>query len=75
MAKVEAETVGYIFATQTEILLVKFLSITTLIGFLFNSESNPIKLLSFLTEFREHYLKISYDRIIPTKRMIVLSHF
>ncbi len=37
VAKVEAETVGYMYATQTEIFLVKFLSITTLIGFLFKS--------------------------------------
>jgi predicted N-acetyltransferase YhbS len=75
VAKVEGETVGYIIATQTEISLLKCLSIQSILRFLLNSVSNPLKFFSFLIAFREHYLNNSNDRIIPTRTMIELSHF
>jgi len=75
VAKVKGETVGYIFATQTEISLLKCLSIQSIIYFLLNSVLNPLKFFSFLIAFKESYLNNSNDKIIPIKTMIELSHF
>ena len=75
IAKVEGETVGYIFATQTEISLLKCLSIQSILRFLLNSISNPLKFFSFFIAFKESYLNNSNDKIIPIKTMIELSHF
>ena len=75
VAKVKGETVGYIFAKQTDISLLKCLSIQSIIYFLLNSVSNPLRFVSFLIAFKESYLNNSNDKIIPIKTMIELSHF
>ena len=75
VAKVEGEIVGYIFATQTEISLLKCLSIQSILRFLLNSILNPLKFFSFLIAFKESYLNNSNDKFVPFKTMIELSHF
>ena len=75
VAKVEGDVVGFIFATKSEVSLLRCLSITSAICFLFNSIRNPLKFISFFVAFKEFCLGNSSNKTVPTETMIELSLF
>lgn len=69
------EAVGFIFAIQTDISLLRCLSIRSIILFFFNSITNPRKFLSFVSAFRKMYLTDQFQDAMPGDLAIELSQF
>lgn len=75
VAERDDEVVGFIFATQTEISLLRCLSIHSLLLFVINSFRSPEKFRSFVSAFRKMYLTGYGRATTPNDLAVELSQF
>ena len=75
LAQINGEVIGFIFATQKEVSLIKYLSVVSIFNFFIKSLQNPKKLYSFMIAFKKFYFAKVNHKIIPTNIAIELSHF
>ena len=75
LAQINGEVIGFIFATQKEVSLIKYLSVVSIFNFFIKSLQNPKKLYSFMIAFKKFYFAKVNHKIVPTNNTIELSHF